>query len=97
MFQVVKAEDAKEWVYRMFGRFGKLKESLLTQLQSLRKSEALSFPAGTDDEREIKRMQVTISGSLSHKAPEWRISYSKAKKVFVVIHRSHFNTNGKGE
>jgi hypothetical protein len=101
-FSVVKADEAKDWITTVNnGRFTAMKESLITQLRGLRKSEALSFPAPTD-KKEIQAILSACHNALRHSGIDWWVRYSVSKKVFIAMHNSRiprrrYNTNGKDE
>ncbi len=90
VFEIQKADTAARWISHYDGRFSELKQGLITQIATLRKSEALCIPA-PDDAKEQKAMQTAAAAALKKAGFQWTVRYSKLKKCLVILHASRFN------
>jgi hypothetical protein len=95
-FKVVNAKEARDWVaQRTEGRFGSLKASLITQIRTLRKGEALEIPVPADDKKERLAMASACASAIKKAGLVWKIRYSEFKKCLIVIHASRLNGKDK--
>lgn len=95
MFKVVAADEARDWIAkRTEGRFGGLKQAVVTQLRTLRKSEALQIPVPSDDKKECTAITTACNAAIKRAGLDWKLRYSQLKKCVIAIHSSRFD-NGK--
>jgi hypothetical protein len=88
VFEVAKAEDAKVWVTaHRSGRFMEMKEQLLTQVRTLRKTEALHFPVDANNKKEVNAIVSACANALRKADLPWAVRFSALKKSVVILHQ----------
>lgn len=92
-FNVVQEKDVLAWARSSrFGRFMALKESLLAQVQGLRRNQALTFTT-PDDDKEMRAIYNTCTSLFKKEKLPFKLRLSKTKRLIAVIHTDEQGEN----
>lgn len=90
MFQIAKAEEARDWVSQhRSGRFMEIKEQLVVQIRTLRKTEALHFPVDITNKKELTALLNACKNALKNAELTWAVRYSASKQSIVILHQDN--------